>query len=554
MLYNKTMTKKSYLIIILILILGFLLRFYLWQTNPITLSGDEADVLYQSYSLLKTGKDYTGHFPFPYLHSLYELRTPILSFILIPFVALFGPTIFTLRLTTALFGLFNLILIFFLAKKLFPNQTKIPYLALWLLSITPWHIHYSRLGFDSVYFLTFILIFTLSFLKLLQKSSNLLTIISVLSFVLTFYTYPTAFVIMPIIFLTLIFSIKSIPIPKALSTSLIKFFIPTTILLFPLVLNILINPSQQRISSINITHNQTLVDKITNDQNFDLQHASINSPKLFHNKLYAFTKEILNQYGQTLSFNLLFLKGDPNPRHSTYRNGLLLLFTFIPLFLTFFINSTPSKKLLLLWLLTFPIASALTINGGINATRNFPLLIPLTLLIANGLNYIHQKAKPFLFLLTFLLSLNLASFIHTYFIHHPFESWRFFGTGFKEINQQLDPSQTYFISLRGNPPIIYYTLYQKIHPALFQKFYHQYQNTTFDQSFTYICLKNLCFFDYPNSIHWTNLPPHTYILTAENDTGPGWKLKTNPPPGWQLIYQVISPDHIPIFYILKKLK
>ncbi len=548
------MIKKSHLIIILTLFLGLLLRLAFWHTNPITLSGDEADVLYQSYSLLKTGRDYTGHFPLPYLHSLYELRTPVLSFILIPFVALFGPTVFTLRLTTTLFGLLNLILIFLLAKKLFPTQTKIPYFTLWILSTTPWHIHYSRLGFDSVYFLTFILIFIISFPKFLQKPSNLPLIISILSFVLTFYTYPTAFVVMPIIFLTLTLFIKPTPIPKSLFTLSIKFIIPTVILLLPLVSNILINPSQQRISSINITHNQSLVDKIINDQNFDLQHTSLNSPKLFHNKLYTFTKEILHQYGQTLSFNFLFLTGDPNPRHSTYRNGLLLLFTFIPLFLTFFTNLTPSKKLLLLWLFTFPIASALTINGGTNATRNFPLLIPLTLLISNGLNFIYKKTKKVLFLLILLLSLNLTSFLHSYLLHHPFESWRFFGSGFEEINQRLNPSQTYFISLRGNPPLIYYALYQKIHPLDFQKFYHHYQNIPFGQSFTYVCLLNLCFFDYPNSLHWTNLPPHTYILTAENDTGPGWQLKTNPPPSWQFIYQSTSPDQIPIFYILKKLK
>jgi hypothetical protein len=69
--------KKGKLIVSLLLItlLGLLLRLYNLEKVPPSLFGDEVDVGYQAYSILKTGRDYMGQsWPISF-HSLAEWRT-----------------------------------------------------------------------------------------------------------------------------------------------------------------------------------------------------------------------------------------------------------------------------------------------------------------------------------------------------------------------------------------------------------------------------------------------------------------------------------------------
>ena len=98
------MEKKT---LILIFVLAVILRIVALDRNPISLFGDELDVGYHAYSLLKTGKDYTGHFLPTYIQSLNEARAPLQMYLTIPFVAFFGLNEWGVRLPPALFGSFS---------------------------------------------------------------------------------------------------------------------------------------------------------------------------------------------------------------------------------------------------------------------------------------------------------------------------------------------------------------------------------------------------------------------------------------------------------------
>ena len=52
---------KNKKILIVILLLASFLRFWKINEVPVSLFGDELDVGYQAYSILKTGKDYSGN-------------------------------------------------------------------------------------------------------------------------------------------------------------------------------------------------------------------------------------------------------------------------------------------------------------------------------------------------------------------------------------------------------------------------------------------------------------------------------------------------------------
>ena len=83
------MNKPKILLITVLIITAFL---RLWKISevPVSLFGDELDVGYHAYSILKTGRDYSGNFMPIHFKSLAEWRTPLYLYSAVPTVALFG--------------------------------------------------------------------------------------------------------------------------------------------------------------------------------------------------------------------------------------------------------------------------------------------------------------------------------------------------------------------------------------------------------------------------------------------------------------------------------
>ncbi len=123
-----TLKPASWGIIILI-VLSFLIR--VWRLDNLSLFGDEIDVGYQAYSLLKTRHDYRGYFlPF-YTESLSESRAPLLIYLTIPFIKIFGLTTFGVRLLPVLAGVISIFFLYKLVKLV--SQSRWPYFLLPLL-------------------------------------------------------------------------------------------------------------------------------------------------------------------------------------------------------------------------------------------------------------------------------------------------------------------------------------------------------------------------------------------------------------------------------------
>src|SRR3989344_3986220 len=112
------MKKYHKIILILIIVIATFLRLWKISKVPVSLFGDELDVGYQAYSILKTGRDYQGNFIPLHLHSLAEWRTPLYLYSAIPTVALFGITPLGVRLPAALFGILGVWGIYLLINQL----------------------------------------------------------------------------------------------------------------------------------------------------------------------------------------------------------------------------------------------------------------------------------------------------------------------------------------------------------------------------------------------------------------------------------------------------
>jgi len=185
------------ILLALVIGIGAFFRFFNLTHLPIALFGDEIDVGYQAWSLITTGRDYMGHLLPTYFQSLSEWRAPLLMYITAPFVGIFGPTDLAVRLPVALLGSASIYLIYLLGVVIFKNK-RTALLSAFLLALTPWHIHYSRAAFEVVPLVFLILLGTYLFFK--EKY-----FVSLIPFILTFYTYSTAMVFTPLFVISLLF-------------------------------------------------------------------------------------------------------------------------------------------------------------------------------------------------------------------------------------------------------------------------------------------------------------------------------------------------------------
>src|SRR3989344_4866828 len=107
--------KHKFLVVILVI--ASLLRLYMLDRVPVSLFGDELDVGYQAYSILKTGKDYSGNFLPMHFESLAEWRTPVYLYSVVPSVAIFGISPLGVRLPAAIFGILGVWAFYLLVKE-----------------------------------------------------------------------------------------------------------------------------------------------------------------------------------------------------------------------------------------------------------------------------------------------------------------------------------------------------------------------------------------------------------------------------------------------------
>src|SRR3990167_1338915 len=120
-------------ILIAILILGFFIRLY--KINSLPLYGDELTMVYDSYSVLKTGMDQTGEL-LPLTFKMGAGRPAGYVYGSIPFVYLFGPSVWGVRGLSLASGMGIIILMYFLGKKLFDEKTGL--FASFLASVSLW--------------------------------------------------------------------------------------------------------------------------------------------------------------------------------------------------------------------------------------------------------------------------------------------------------------------------------------------------------------------------------------------------------------------------------
>src|SRR5687767_8793153 len=112
----------SAVLLVLIILLSFTLRFYKVTEVPPSLNWDETSIAYNAYSILKTGKDEWGQsFPI-HFKSYGEYKLPTQIYASIPGIAVFGLNELGVRITPVIYGTLTVALLFFLGRALFQSS------------------------------------------------------------------------------------------------------------------------------------------------------------------------------------------------------------------------------------------------------------------------------------------------------------------------------------------------------------------------------------------------------------------------------------------------
>jgi 4-amino-4-deoxy-L-arabinose transferase-like glycosyltransferase len=490
---------KKYLLknwlIIGILILATFLRLYKVTADPVSLFGDELDLGYHAYSILKTGRDYQGNFMPIHFHSLAEWRTPLYLYAAVPTVAVFGITPLGVRLPAVIFGVLGIWAIYLLIKEMLSYGTKPAekhpraLTAAFLLAISPWHLQYSRAGFEVTMLLAFLMFgIYLFLLSLREKGKYLWLSVTLLTF--TPWIYSTAKLFTPILLIFLFLMWRS-EIMKFSKKILLVAITSGLLIGLPIAYSTIYGGGAQRATYTSVFTDPTVVPEVGNDRTRDylmrgelvLGAKPTLQDRILHNKFVSWFKVISNNYFESFSLDYLFVKGDPNPRHSPEGVGEFYKVDVIGLMLglIFFFTGKNDKKIkifLLFWLVAGAFPASLTRDGGTHSTRLILILPPLIFLLSYGLIEIYRRlsnrlGKLYVLTYAILLIACFASYLHLYYVHYPWDSERWWHAGFQEaIKSVKEVDGNYdkvIISMAGEPAWIFFAAWYQYPPELWQK-------------------------------------------------------------------------------------
>jgi len=425
----KLLEKYKYIILFTIVIIAGILRFYKITDIPPGLYMDEAANAVDAYSIKTTGRDQYGAFMPLWFKSFVDYKMPLYIYAMSGSMFLFGKTDLAVRFPAALSGTLTVIIMYFLVFTLVRIQKKTPpdksatYLALissFLLAISPWHIQFSRGGFEVMLATSLYLLALLVGLYFYITKKNYLLFLSFIIFSLSIYTYHTYRIIAP---LTMIGIAGFIYIHNK------RFVIPLFALL---VAFIMVLPL------IRFSLTPEGLTRFSQTSAFEEYRA-----EKTYEKILIYPLVYIKNYISFLSFDYLFTFGDGIGRHQIHEFGGIFRWQ-IPFIIIGGFALLRSKKsiffyMILLLLLITPLPAAIA-RPSPHTLRGLLLVIPWTIIAAYGLyKTFYIKRKNIVLPLLLLVALyEMFFYLHFYYIHYKSVNIMDWGGGYKQLFMRLN--------------------------------------------------------------------------------------------------------------------
>jgi 4-amino-4-deoxy-L-arabinose transferase-like glycosyltransferase len=427
--------------------------------------------------LLQTGKDEHGNSWPIHFQSFNDYKPGLYFYIVLPFVYILGLTEMAVRLPGALLGVISVIFLYYLVLRFKFEKVSSQLVALisaFFLAISPWHIHFSRGGWEVNAAATFIIISVWAFFVSLRRPMFLY--LAAFFAVLSLYTYHAARIEVPLLFVCLffVFIFRSRFPLKYIGFSICF----SLVLLLPLGSDLLKGNVLSRASGVGLFAD---TGPLARANELRGEHENFNGilPKLLHNKPISYSLAFVSNWGKHFSGDFLFISGEDIQRNKIPEMGMMYLIDglFIA-FGVFFLLKFFSKTSLFIFLFLFlaPIPAALTFQSP-HALRSHIMIIPLTIIGSYGAAYLFsfflKQKYIFLMLFSLTMSWSLIRYLHLYYVHmasfYPYSS----QYGVKELVTYLEGSEKnrahVIVTTRYDQPYILFLFYSRYSPQKFQQ-------------------------------------------------------------------------------------
>lgn len=297
-----------------ILILAAFLRFWQIGSVPIGITNDEGGSIYSSYSISKTLRSLDGKF-LPLTFNLDNSYGPVAIYLDAPFVALFGPNAYGLRLPFAILSLCSVVLIFFLVFEL-TSHIWVSLSCMLGLAISPWHIHMNHGAYDGP--ITFLFLLSLYIFIRGVRKGNILWSIPWIA--LSFYSYH-AIKIYWIVYIPLLILIYWSELWQKQKIKLI-LFVGICVVILASFLYVLKSQSITRQQVLLFPNIQKMSEEVNRERRYSIGPLWFSS--MFSNKITNYTGQLLERYAKAFTPQFLFLYGEGGI-YGSFHHGVLYL-------------------------------------------------------------------------------------------------------------------------------------------------------------------------------------------------------------------------------------
>lgn len=469
---------KINILLLLILILATFIRSYHLSSTP-SINSDEAALAYNAYSLIETGKDEHGISWPLHFKSFGDYKPGGYVYLAIPFIKIFGLNTLAIRLPNLILSIISIYFFYNLIKLL--STSQLAYYSTLVLSLSPWHIHFSRGAWESCTALSFTIIAIYLFYSyILLRRSYIYLYLSVLFFSLSLYTYHSSRLLTPLIIIFLLIqNFKTLTHPRHLKSTIFAFIL-ALIIITPVAISFLNSGGTTRFGGVGILADQGPLWRANELIN---QHGNIKLiNRAMHNKRVLYLLSWIEKFTSHYDLNFLFINGDEVPRSKIPYMGQMHLIE-LPFFLigitTFFKSKKKLFKHLIFFLLFIsPIASSLTFQAP-SALRALSMVLPMSIISGYGLyrlisflkkrffNHHSLLVTSYSLLITFYLY-SLAYYLNSYFVLYPKlypYAWQYsFDQIVPLVEENITKYDNVYFTSKYDQPYILYLFYSKYNP------------------------------------------------------------------------------------------
>lgn len=480
--------KKINILLYGIILLALILRFWQLGKNPPGLFFDEMALGYNAYSILETGKDEHGTFlPLVYFSSFGDYKPPGYVYLSVPFVKIFGLNPFSIRFASALFGVLTVVLTYFLVLEIFKKDKHKQILALissFILAVSPWHVFLSRIAYEANLATFFLVLSIYLFLKSFKR--KFLLSISCLSALLAMYTFNSARLAVPLIFLGFIIYFYKRIIKNKINI-LISFLL-VVVFFYGLIPHMLSPEGKIRFNEVNIFSDQQIVI----DANRRISEDSgVFWAKIIHNRRVEWLVRLTKHYFDNFDLNFLFLSGDVNPNLNNQETGQMYLielpFFIVGIFLL--LKKRNREKFIIFYWLLASILPAATARETPHALRSEVALPTLQIIVSLGIvggyklvkNNFNIDYKKYAIVTSFLYIISILYFSHNLFVHYPKQLGKYWFDGYDQAVKYAYQNQEKYKLIEFEElgrSYIAFLVYNNYNPKLFQDGNKQYVSSS----------------------------------------------------------------------------